>query len=212
MGDVMTEDLSESSRLFDLAARGDDAARDALFALHRGRLKRMVRLRLNPRLQRRVDESDVVQEAFLEAAQHFPDFAVRQPLPFYLWLRQITSHKLIDVHRRHLGAVCRDVRHELPLHNGSYSAANSVSLAAQLLGGLTSPSNAAVKAERRRILHEALDSMEEIDREVLALRHFEQLSNAETAQVLGIAESACSNRYVRALLRLKQILKQVTDL
>jgi RNA polymerase sigma-70 factor (ECF subfamily) len=204
--------LSDPKDLLTRAERGDVAARDALFALHRARLKRMVRLRLNPRLQRRVDESDVVQEALLEAAQRFPEFAARRPLPFFLWLRQLTSHKLVDVHRRHLGAACRDVRYELALHNGSYSAANSTSLAAQLLAGLTSPSNAAIKEERRRILHEALDSMDDIDREVLALRHFEQLSNMEAAQVLGIADSACSNRYVRALLRLKQILQQVADL
>ena len=179
-----------------------------LFAEHRSRLKRMVQLRLHPRLRRRIDESDVVQEALLDAARRLPEFE-GSGASIFVWLRQITVHKLLDVHRRHLGAARRDVRREI-LRYGGLASATSASLAAQLQAGLTSPSSAAARKETQRLVQTALQSMDPIDREILVLRHFEQLSNGEAAQVLKIAESACSNRYVRALGRMKQILNQVS--
>jgi RNA polymerase sigma-70 factor (ECF subfamily) len=211
MGTAMASPSHNSSHLVRLAAAGDATARDVLFAEHRMRLKRMVRLRLHPRLQARIDESDVVQDVLLEAARCLPEYASHPPLPFFLWLRRITLHKLIDLHRRHLGAARRDARVEVPIQ-GSLPAATSAALAAQLLGGLTSPSGACAKKERQRLVQDALQGMDAIDREVLALRHFERLSNAEAAHVLEISESACSNRYVRALARLKVILKDVPGL
>jgi RNA polymerase sigma-70 factor (ECF subfamily) len=171
----------------------------------------MVRLRLNRHLQGRVDPSDVLQEAFLEVCKGFAAYARAPTLPFFLWLRHITGQKLIAVHRRHLGAQMRDADRELSLYRGALPQASSVSLAAQLLGRFTSPSHAAVRAELQIKVQEALNSMDPLDREVLALRHFEMLSNAETAQVLGIKKSAASNRYVRALERLKDILSPLTD-
>jgi RNA polymerase sigma-70 factor (ECF subfamily) len=171
----------------------------------------MVRLRLHPRLNQRLDESDVVQEAFFDAACRLQEFTSQGSITFFLWLRQITAHKLIDLHRRHLGASRRDIRLEVALPE-PFPSAMSASLAAQLLAGISSPSSAAAKAETQRLVQEALESMHEIDREVLALRHFERLSNAETAHVLQVSESACSNRYVRALGRLKQIIKQIPGL
>src|SRR5439155_21592482 len=120
--------------------------------------------------------------------------------------RFITAQKLLVLHRRHLGAKARDANQEVSLYRGALPGATSESLAAQLLGRLTTPSQAAVRAEPQVRLQEALNNMESIDREVLALRHFEQLTNAEAAEVLGIEESATSNRYVRALKRLKKIL------
>ena len=208
----MAKQINDSDELIRLAASGDGDARDALMAKHRSRLKRMVRIRIHPRLQRRIDESDVVQEALLDAAGRLDEYVGDQSVSFFLWLRQITTHKLIDLHRRHLGAARRDVRHEVSLHGGWLPSANSASLATQLLGGLTSPSAAAVKAETQQLVQEALSSMDPIDREVLALRHFEQLSNGEAAKVLAISQSACSNRYVRALARLKQLLPQFSGL
>ena len=118
-----------------------------LFSLYRKRLKRMVRLRLNRQLQGRIDDSDILQEAYLEAARSLPDYLANRPLPFFLWLRHITGEKLIDAHRRHLGAQIRDADQEVSLHRGPMPAASSGSLAAQLLGRLTSPSQA---ASRRR--------------------------------------------------------------
>ena len=201
--------MTEPGDLADLLARaaaGDEKALTELFSRYRKRLKQMVRLRLNRRLQGRIDDSDVLQEAFLEAARRLPEYLADRPLPFFLWLRHLTGEKLIDAHRRHLGAKMRDAAQEVSLHRGPMPAASSASLAAQLLGRLTSPSQAAVKAETRLRVQEALNRMEPLDREVLALRHFEQLSNAEVAETLGLNESTASSRYLRALKRLKDEL------
>ena len=201
----MTEpgDLAE---LLAAAAAGDEKALTELFSRYRKRLKQMVRLRLNRRLQGRIDDSDVLQEAYLEAAKRLPEYLADRPLPFFLWLRHLTGEKLIDAHRRHLGAKMRDAAQEVSLHRGPMPAASSASLAAQLLGRLTSPSQAAIKAETRLRVQEVLNRMDSLDREVLALRHFEQLSNAEVAETLGLNESTASSRYLRALKRLKDEL------
>lgn len=205
----MTDDSSETSELLRRAADGDQEALSRLFSEYRERLKRMVRLRMNRRLQRRVDDSDVLQEAYLEVSRQFADYIREPALPFFLWLRHITGQKLIELHRRHLGTQLRDAGRELLLYRGALPAASSASLAAQLLGRLTSPSQAVIKAETRVRLQEVLNRMDDVDREVLALRHFEQLSNGEVAEVLGIQESAASNRYVRALKRLRQVLAEI---
>jgi len=190
------------------AAAGDQSALTQLFSRYRKRLKQMVRLRLNRQLQGRVDDSDILQEAYLEAAQRFPDYLANRQLPFFLWLRHITGEKLIDAHRRHLGAKMRDAAQEVSLHRGPMPAASSGSLAARLLGRLTSPSQAAIKAETRLRVQEVLNSMDPLDREILALRHFEQLTNAEVAETLEMNESTASSRYLRALKRLKDELSR----
>ena len=127
-------------------------------------------------------------------------------MPFFVWRRFITMQKLCELHRKHLGAQARDAAREISLYNGACPEATSAVLAAQLLGRRTTPSQAAIRAETKLCLEQALNLMDPIDREVLALRHFEQLTNTETAQVLGIDPSASSNRYVRAIKRLKQVL------
>jgi RNA polymerase sigma-70 factor, ECF subfamily len=190
------------------AAAGDETALTQLFCRYRKRLKQMVRLRLNRQLQGRIDDSDILQEAYLEAARRLPDYLANRPLPFFLWLRHITGEKLIDAHRRHLGAQIRDANQEVSLHRGPMPAASSGSLAAQLLGQLTSPSQAAIKAETRLRVQEVLNGMDPLDREILALRHFEQLTNAEVAATLEMNESTASSRYLRALKRLKDELSQ----
>jgi RNA polymerase sigma-70 factor (ECF subfamily) len=207
----MSRNESQSVALLKRAAAGDQHAVNDLFNLYRDRLRAMVRLRLNRRLQGRVDPSDVLQEAYLEICKHFADYVRAPTLPFFLWLRHITGQKLIAVHRQHLGARMRDADREVSLHRGALPQASSVSLAAQLLGRLSTPSQAALRAELQMRVQEALNSMDPIDREVLALRHFEMLSNAETAQVLGLKKSAASNRYIRALERLKEILSALPD-
>jgi len=204
-----SEDLAD---LLDRAAAGDTAAVAELFSRYRKRLKRMVRLRLSRHLQGRLDDSDILQEALLEAAKRLPEYLRDQPLPFFLWLRHITGEKLIDAHRRHLGAKMRDAAQEVSLHRGAMPAASSASLAAQLLGRLTSPSQAAVKAEARLRVQEVLNGMDPLDREVLALRHFEQLNNGEVAATLGINESTASSRYLRALKRLKDEVQNIPGL
>jgi RNA polymerase sigma-70 factor (ECF subfamily) len=180
-----------------------------LFDRYRDRLKKMVRMRLNPRLQGRVDDSDVLQDAYVEAARRLPDYLKGPRAPFFLWLRQITSQRLIDVHRRHLGARARDAGLEISLHRGRLPLASSVSLAAQLIGRLTSPSEAAARAETRLALQEALNRMEELDREILSLRLYEDMSNQEAAQELGVEEKTASKRYVRALQRLQKVLAEL---
>jgi RNA polymerase sigma-70 factor (ECF subfamily) len=188
-------------------ASGGDARRlHELLEGYRGRLKRMVKLRLDARVQGRIDPSDVIQEAYLEVSQKLADYLRDPKIPFFLWLRLLTGQKLALAHRQHLGVRARDAGREVSLHHGAYPEASSAALAAQLLGRLTSPSQAAAKAELRIRIQEALNSMDELDREVLALRHFEQLSNGETAVVLNIKPTAAANRYVRALERLRVVL------
>jgi RNA polymerase sigma-70 factor (ECF subfamily) len=211
MGHVMTGDAVPGSETLRRAAEGDPVAVAEAFALHRGRLRRMVQLRLDRRLQGRVDPSDVLQEAYLEVARGLPDYLKDPQIPFYLWVRFVTGRKLQAVHRHHLGVQARDAGREVSLHRGALPQASSVSLAEQLLGRYSSPSQAVVKAELRLRVQEALNGMDPIDREILALRSFEELSNAETAQVLGIGEAAASHRFVRALRRLKAVLTGGAD-
>ena len=196
----------ETTELLQRAGRGDAQALGELFSQHRERLRRMVQVRLDRRLQGRIDPSDVLQEAYVEMARALAAYLNDPVLPFFLWLRMITGRKLQALHRHHLGCKVRDAGREVSLHRGALPQASSVSLAAELLGRLTTPSMAAARAELQLRVQEALNGMDDLDREVLALRHFEQLSNGETAQVLGISEQAASNRFVRALKRLKGIL------
>lgn len=184
---------------------GDTGAAGEAFAACRERLKKMVRLRLDRRLQGRLDASDVLQEAYMDVQKKAPDFAAKG-MPAYLWLRLIVAERLLILHRRHLGAQMRDAGQEVSLHRGGMPAASTHSLANLLLGRLTSPSQAAVRAERQLRLQEALNGMDELDREILSLRHFEELSNSEVATVLGLNKTTASNRYIRALKRLKEIL------
>jgi RNA polymerase sigma-70 factor (ECF subfamily) len=163
------------------------------------RLRRLVRLRMDRRLQGRVDASDVLQEAFVDFAARLEEY-VRQPdMPFFLWLRFLTGQRLQLLHRHHLGTKMRDADREVSLHRGPMPQATSVSLAAQLLGRFTSVTKAVQRAEMQLILQEAINSMDPVDREILALRHFEELSNVETAEVLGIKPSAASSRHIRAI-------------
>ena len=204
----MSDLSSETDVLIAHAESGDPHALGELLLRYRERLLRVVSFRMDRRLQGRVDPSDVVQEAYVEATQRFSDFLRDQKMPFFLWLRFLTVQKLVQLHRHHLGVKARDAGREVSIYNGKMPQATSAVLAAQLLGKQSSPSQAAARAETKAKLEQALNSMEEIDREVLALRHFEQLSNAEAASVLEISESAASNRYVRAIRRLKGLLDQ----
>jgi RNA polymerase sigma-70 factor (ECF subfamily) len=201
-----SEDPASETAQLRQAAQGDQQLWGRLLERHRDRLRRMVALRLDRRLQGRVDASDVLQEAYLEASLRLAEYVKQPPLPFFLWLRFLVGQALLTQHRRHLGAQARDVGRELSLYRGALPEATSAALAAHLLGRATSPSEAVLRAERKLLLEEALNQMEPLDREVLALRHFEQLSNGEAAQVLGLDKSAASKRYARALLRLKDIL------
>jgi RNA polymerase sigma-70 factor (ECF subfamily) len=206
MGSAPTGNSGETDELLRRVAQGAPQEWGALLDRHRARLRRMVALRLDRRLQGRLDASDVIQEAFLEASARLADYLRQPDMPFFLWLRFLTGQKMMELHRQHLGAQMRDAGREISLYRGALPGASSAALAAQLLGHDTRPSEAAIRAERKIRLQEALNSMDPLDREVLALRHFEQLNNAETAQALGLNESAASKRYIRALKKLKDIL------
>jgi RNA polymerase sigma-70 factor (ECF subfamily) len=202
----MTSEADADQDLVRRMRAGEARALADLFAAQRERLRRMVQLRLDRRLQGRIDPSDVVQEAFLDAARRLGEYTADAALPPFLWLRFLTAQRLVTLHRIHLGVKGRDASREVSLHTGPLPSADSRSLAAQLLGRLTSPSRAAIRAEIQIKIQDALNAMGPIDREILALRHFEELSNSETAAVLGLHKAAASNRYVRALRRLKEIL------
>jgi len=206
MGTFVTGDPNEEALRLKRAVEGDQQAWASLLAVHRLRLRRMVSVRLHPLLRGRIDPSDVIQEAYLEAWSRLAEYLREAKMPFFLWLRFLAGQKLITLHRQHLGVQMRDPAVEVSLYRGTLPEASSAALAGQLLGHDTRPSEAAVRAEMKIRLQEALNSMDPTDREVLALRHFEQLSRGESARLLGISEAAVSKRYFRALKRLKEIL------
>jgi RNA polymerase sigma-70 factor (ECF subfamily) len=183
----------------ELALRGgDDAVMGTLFERYRERLQRMVQFRLDPRLVGRIDAEDVLQESFLEAEKRLQAYRDDHK-PFLVWIRLITQQTMVDLHRKHLGAKMRSAGREIgPPASGTLSGF--------FVAHVTSPSGAVMREEIRQKIEAALASMDDIDREVLLLRHFEELSNKEAAIVLGIQENAASNRYVRALGRLKGFL------
>lgn len=197
-----------NAELLQRVKAGDTQALAELFSLYRDRLWRIINFRLDNRLLGRVDADDVLQEVYLAAAQRLEHYLDDSTHSFFIWLRLIANQTLIDVHRRHLGAKMRDASRDMSIH-AHYAQATSMSIASQLLGNFTSPSQIAMRDEIAIQLDKAIDSMEPIDREVLALRHFEELTNSEVAEVLGIQQKAASIRYVRALKRLKEVVNKL---
>jgi RNA polymerase sigma-70 factor (ECF subfamily) len=206
MGIHMDNDSADIAQLLARARAGDQTALNEIFDRHRGRLRRMVELRLDRRLQARIDASDVIQDAYVDAFRRLDEYLTLPNYPLFLWLRLLVGERLLKLHRHHLGTRMRDAELEVSIYRGALPAATSAALAAQLLGKDTSPTQAAVRAERMLRLQEALNSLDAIDREVLSLRHFEELTLAETARALEIREAAAAKRYIRALRRLKAIL------
>jgi RNA polymerase sigma-70 factor (ECF subfamily) len=202
----------DDERLIDRAGEGDVAALAELFGRYRKQLRQMVRLRLDRRLQGRVDASDVLQEAYLDVAQQLPHYLAKREMPLFLWLRLVAGQRLMRIHREHLGSAMRDAGREVSLYKGALPQASSVSLAAQLLGRYTPASAAVSRAEVQIQIQTALNGMDPIDREIIALRHFEELTNAQVAEVLGLEVSTASKRYIRALKRLQVTLANVPGL
>ncbi|MBS0262081.1 MAG: sigma-70 family RNA polymerase sigma factor [Planctomycetes bacterium] len=202
-GDARVAALSQ--RIID----GDKSALAELFSIYRPRLWRMVNFRLHPRLQGRVDPDDVLQDAWIMAVNRISYFLRDATHSSFIWFRMIVNQTLIDLHRHHLGAEKRNAARDVSVNSAWASDSTSSSMAFHLSGNLTSPSSAVNRAELAQQLDTILQGMNEIDREVLALRHFEELSNSETARVLNMSEQAASGRYIRALGRLKQILEIV---
>lgn len=203
----MTESTLET-QLLDRLKEGDRSVLSELFELHRQRLKVMVRLRMDRRIVGRVSPSDVLQETMLEATRRIDAYLDKPNMPFHLWLRFLAGQQLLTAHRRHLGTKRRNAAQEINIYGGTPQATSEY-IAAQLVGHLTSPSQAVARDEIREKLQAALNQMDPIDREILTLRHFEEFSNNEVALLLDLKKSAASNRYVRALQRLKTILVRV---
>jgi len=189
---------------------GGQSALATLFSNHRDRLERIVSFRLDPRIRGRIDAADILQEAFLEVSERLPSFLESPDVSFFIWLRQQTLQTLIDVHRREFRQK-RDVNREIHFSSAGNSGGTSLSIAQCLIDHVTSPSQVAVHAEEMQWLQDALNSMNEVDREVLALRHFEQLGNNQVAEILGLTPTAASNRYLRAAARLSEIMQRLNS-
>ncbi len=202
----MKDPPSGTVRLIERLRSGDRSALEELFQRHRDRLRRMVELRLDARLQGRLDASDVLRDGFVDLEKRVDGYLEDPRLPVFLWMRLVLSDRLALFHRQHLGARMRDVSHEVSLYREPLPQASSAALASMLLGRLPIQSDAAIRAEQILQIQEAINSLEPLDREVVALRHFEQLSRSETAAVLGITEEAGAKRYIRAMKKLNAIL------
>ena len=205
----MPEEAPTTEALPALAAAGDRAAWGSLLTDHQERLLRMIAFRMDPRLRGRIDAVDVLQDAFVEASAHREAYFRAPTVPPFIWLRGVVSNKLLELHRHHLGTHMRDAKRDRSFEAPRAKDDTTAALCAQLAGHLTSPSVAAGRDEIKTRLAGALEKMDATDREVLTLRHFEQLSNAEAALVVGIQERAAAKRYLRALARLKTILSEL---
>jgi RNA polymerase sigma-70 factor (ECF subfamily) len=202
----MWPNSSETQQLLDQAKAGDKPAIDALLARHREAVRRMIDLRLDPAIVQRVDASDVVQDVLLEVSRRLRDYLQNPAMPFHLWLRHIAKDHLIDAHRKHHQAQKRGVHREQPLARPAWAEQSSLDLVAQLIDQEPTPASAAIRRELERRLHEALSGLDEDDREMILMRHFEQLANQEVASALGLTEAAASMRYLRAIRRLRDLM------
>jgi RNA polymerase sigma-70 factor (ECF subfamily) len=202
---MMALDDSDTEELLRQAGAGNRTAREQLLAQHRQRLRQMIAVRLDRRLAARLDPSDVVQEALVDAAQRLSAYLRQRPLPFYPWLRQIAWERLIDLHRQHIYAQKRSVTREEP-QNMHLPDESALELADRLLARGSSPISQLVRAEQRHRVREALARLGPRDQDILVLRHLEQLSTAEMAAVLGISEGAVKTRHLRALVRFRELL------
>jgi RNA polymerase sigma-70 factor (ECF subfamily) len=196
----------ETQELLSQVRRGESAAVDRLLSSHRDPLRRMIDLRLDPLLARRVDASDIVQDVLLEASRRLNDYLRNPAMPFHLWLRHIAKDHMIDAHRRHRQAQRRSLDREQPIVPAAFADRSSLELAAQFFDHEATPATEAIRQELGQRLQAAVAYLSEEDRDLILMRHFEQLSNQEVAAALGLSEAAASMRYLRALRRLRAVL------
>jgi RNA polymerase sigma-70 factor, ECF subfamily len=208
----MWPEASETEALLRRVAQADAVAADELWERHRPALRRMIGLRLDQALARRVDASDIVQDVLLRASQRLSDYLRHPTLPFHLWLRQIATDHVIDAHRRHRQAGKRSMDRERPMAAGRTRGfaddRSSLDLAAQLRDPSPTPAALALRHELECRFQDALSHLEDDDREIILLRHFEQLSNGEAARLLGLSDAAAGMRHLRALRRLRALLAE----
>ena len=207
----MNEQLPEHEELLKQLSSDREEALAKYFSIVRDRLARVVAFRLDYRLSGRVSESDVLQDTYVRAAQRIESYLDKPDMPFFVWLRLEANQRLHEIHRQHFGAEKRDIRREVNLSQKPSANQTSLALAAHLVAQMTSASQIIERAEQINKLERTLNEMNELDREVIALRHFEELSNLETAEILKIEPAAASKRYIRALKRLKEIMDSLKD-
>jgi RNA polymerase sigma-70 factor, ECF subfamily len=204
----MWPDAGDTQDLLTRVAQSDPAAADVLWERYRPALRRMISLRLDRAVSPRVDASDVVQEVLLKASQRLEGYLLNPVMPFHLWIRQIARDLMIDTHRRHRVSAKRSLAREQQLQGrpADFDDRSSLELAARLRDPALTPAAEAVRRELQSRFDSALLRLDDDEREIILLRHFEQLSNSETALALGLTEAAAGMRHLRALRRLRTIL------
>ncbi|MCE9532034.1 MAG: sigma-70 family RNA polymerase sigma factor [Planctomycetes bacterium] len=202
----MWPDADKTRGMLDAVRAGDSTAVERLLGEFREPLRRVVGIRLDPVLARRVDASDIVQDVLLEANQRLIEYLRSPTMPFHLWLRHLAQDRIIDSHRRHRLAQRRSIDREQPLNRPAWADESSLQLAAQLVDTEKTPASAAIHQELQRRLEASLAELAEDDRDIILMRHHEQLSNQDVAAALNLTEAAASMRYLRALRKLRSIL------
>ena len=202
----MWPDADQTQELLANARGGDDAAVNRLLDEHRGAVRRLIDLRMDQALKRRVDASDIVQEVMIEASRRLSAYLADPVLPFHLWLRQMAKDRLIDAHRRHRQAGRRSMDREQPLYAASADQ-SSFDLAAQLRDQELTPAAAAAWEELQRRFREACAQLDDQDQEIVFMRHFEHFTNGDAAEALGLSAQAASMRYLRAMRRLRTLME-----
>ena len=209
MREPKPENSVEYAQLIERAKSGDEDALADLFGRFKPRLRRVISVRMDQKLRGRLDPSDVLQEAFLDLAKRLPAFSSRDDqMSMFVWMRLVASEKLIQLHRQHVTAKKRSAGREVSI-DAAAPDHSSICLAGHLLGHFSSAGNKLIREEMQRVLMSTLESMDEVDREIILMRGFEELSNVEAAEALSISQNAASNRYVRAMTRLKKELEQI---
>lgn len=202
----MWPNRDQTDRLLADARQGQPGAVDHLLGEFREPLRRVIGLRLDPAVARRVDASDIVQDVLIEANQRLAEYLKSPDMPFHLWLRHLAQDRIIDTHRRHRLAQRRSVDREQPIARPAWADESSASLVAHLIDTERTPTSEAIAHELQRRLSDAIDQLSDDDREIVLMRHHEALSNQEVAKALGLTEAAASMRYLRALRRLRLVL------
>jgi RNA polymerase sigma-70 factor, ECF subfamily len=202
----MWPNQDQTQQLLDDVKQGDGDAVNRLMDRHRDSLRRMVQMRLDNKIQRRVDVSDVVQDVLVEANRRLQDYLANPQMSFHLWLRQIAKDRIIDAHRRHRGSAKRSVDREKPLAVQAADDHSTMQLLDQLRDPELTPAAAATRQEMAQAVERCIADLGDQDAEIIIMRHYEQLSNQEIAQALGLTEPAASMRYLRAVRRLRELL------
>ncbi len=202
----MWPDSDRTQELLKNAEEGDADAVNELMERHRESLRKMVQMRLDRAVSRRVDASDVIQEVLIEASQRLSDYIRDAKLPFHLWLRQLTKDHIINMYRRHRGTQKRSVDREEPLAAPATMDRSSFDLAAELRDSELTPAAANMRRELEKRFLGALDQLSDDDRDIILMRHYEHLTNSEVAKVLNTSPAAAGMRHLRALRRLRSML------